>query len=133
MGSLPAMSTSGTGESGTSSRPATARSWSRRRAFLAVCRYVVLNPVRAGISAQPDDYHWSSYRETSGLISRGALLCSDSLLSRFAPSRARAEAGYREFVSLGSPNLNDEVRGERLGSDELLKRDFNLPTPLEEI
>ena len=101
--------------------------------FLAVCRYVLLNPVRAGICARPDEYHWSSYRETAGLISRGALLCSDSLLSQFAPSRPRAEARYREFVALGSPNLNAEVRGERLGSDEFLKRDFKLPTPLEEV
>jgi putative transposase len=30
--------------------------------FFACCRYVELNPVRAGTVAQPEDYRWSSYR-----------------------------------------------------------------------
>jgi len=29
--------------------------------LLACCRYVELNPVRAGIVADPADYRWSSY------------------------------------------------------------------------
>lgn len=29
--------------------------------FLACCRYVELNPVRAGIVVDPVDYRWSSY------------------------------------------------------------------------
>ncbi len=101
--------------------------------FRAVCRYVILNPVRAQICTLPEDHHWSSYRETAGLIGRGALLCTDTLLSQFAPSRSRAQARYREFVALGSPNLDAEVRGERLGCDEFLTRDFGLPIPLEEV
>ncbi len=30
--------------------------------FLACCRYIELNPVRAGMVGQPRDYRWSSYR-----------------------------------------------------------------------
>jgi putative transposase len=30
--------------------------------LLACCRYIELNPVRAGIVADPEDYPWSSYR-----------------------------------------------------------------------
>jgi len=30
--------------------------------FLACCRYIELNPVRAGMVTQPDHYRWSSYR-----------------------------------------------------------------------
>ena len=32
-----------------------------------VCRYVDLNPVRAGIVAHPADWHWSSFRANVGL------------------------------------------------------------------
>ena len=32
-----------------------------RRYFLACCRYIELNPVRAGIVDNPADYAWSSY------------------------------------------------------------------------
>ena len=34
--------------------------------FLEVCRYVVLNPVAAGIVKHPRQWAWSSYRATSG-------------------------------------------------------------------
>jgi putative transposase len=32
------------------------------RYFLTCCRYIELNPVRAGIVDAPEDYRWSSYR-----------------------------------------------------------------------
>jgi len=35
------------------------------RHLLAACRYIDLNPVRAGMVAHPDQYRWSSYRELS--------------------------------------------------------------------
>ncbi len=35
--------------------------------LLEVIRYVVLNPVRAGLVAYPQDWPWSSYRATTGL------------------------------------------------------------------
>jgi len=34
---------------------------------LSLMRYVVLNPVRAGICSLPHDWAWSSYRATAGL------------------------------------------------------------------
>src|SRR5438093_11434847 len=35
--------------------------------LLELCRYVVLNPVRAGLCRPPADWPWSSYRATAGL------------------------------------------------------------------
>ena len=35
--------------------------------LLEVCRYVVLNPVRAKAVARPEEWRWSSYRGTSGM------------------------------------------------------------------
>lgn len=37
------------------------------RHLLACMRYIDLNPVRAGMVAQPEDYPWSSYRHHAGL------------------------------------------------------------------
>jgi len=37
--------------------------------LLTCCRYVELNPVRAGITQHPRDYPWSSYRQKAGLES----------------------------------------------------------------
>ena len=34
--------------------------------FFACCRYIELNPVRAGMAAHPRDYAWSSYRAHAG-------------------------------------------------------------------
>ena len=34
--------------------------------LLACCRYVELNPVRAGITDRPEGYRWSSYRQRVG-------------------------------------------------------------------
>ncbi|MEW5249959.1 transposase [Microbulbifer discodermiae] len=34
--------------------------------FLACCRYIELNPVRAGMVRGPRQYKWSSYRERVG-------------------------------------------------------------------
>lgn len=37
----------------------------RERYFLALCRYVVLNPVRAGLVQHPREWRWSNYRASA--------------------------------------------------------------------
>ena len=37
--------------------------------LLELCRYIVLNPVRAGMTLSHDIWQWSSYRATAGLAS----------------------------------------------------------------
>lgn len=44
------------------------------RHLLAACRYIDLNPVRAGMVAHPDDYPWSSYRALAGRADAGWLV-----------------------------------------------------------
>ena len=36
--------------------------------LLEACRYVELNPVRAGMVRQPEQWRWSSYRSNTGMI-----------------------------------------------------------------
>jgi len=41
--------------------------------LLTCCRYVELNPVRAGLVGAPEDYPWSSYRAKVGLAGLGGI------------------------------------------------------------
>jgi len=100
----------------------------------ALCRYLDLNPVRAGIVTRPADYSWSSHRATAGLCAPPRFLTSAWILSHFAPTRPRAQALYRDYVAVGaSDELSRRVRGERLGSESLLRETFGFEAPLPEI
>jgi hypothetical protein len=70
-----------------------------KEAYLtAVLRYVVLNPVRAGIVARPEEHQWSSYRATAGLDPAPEWLDSAAVLTVFGHEPGLAEAEYRSFV-----------------------------------
>jgi putative transposase len=67
--------------------------------LLTACRYVVLNPVRAGLVTSPEQWRWSSYRATAGLDEAPPFLQSD-LVWRLLGSDQRETScsRYREFV-----------------------------------
>jgi len=68
--------------------------------LLELARYVVLNPVRAGMVARPEDYKWSSYRATAGLGPAPEWLTTSWLLGQFHPTdRVEAQKHYRDFVN----------------------------------
>jgi putative transposase len=94
--------------------------------FTEVLRYVVLNPVRAGIVQQPEAYRWSSYRATVGLDNAPAWLDVNAVLSAFSDDRADAQIQYGQFVLdriVGSDRLWDRLtNGMYLGSDDWTKR-----------
>ena len=62
-------------------------------------RYIVLNPVRAGICQKPEDWPWSSYRACAGLDLPPDFLALGDLLGLFGSSPAKARAAYRAFVA----------------------------------
>ncbi len=66
-----------------------------------VCRYVALNPVRAGIVDSPADWPWSSYAETLGLRSPRPFIASAELLRVFAADPQLAKARYQAFTEQG--------------------------------
>ena len=79
-----------------------------------LCRYIVLNPVRAGMTDRPEHYPWSSYRATAGYESRPAWLSTTWLLSVFADSMDLAQKEFRHFVQapLGTEDtLQDRIVG----------------------
>jgi REP-associated tyrosine transposase len=73
--------------------------------LLEACRYVVLNPVRAGLCDHPADWRWSSYRACAGLEPPQPFLAIDEMLGLitgfFGRDETRAFAAYREFVEAG--------------------------------
>ena len=73
----------------------------RESHFLELCRYVVLNPVRAKIINLVHQYNWSSYRATAGLEDEPDFLAVDEVLSQFNLKRDEAVMAYREFVDAG--------------------------------
>lgn len=70
--------------------------------LLELSRYIVLNPVRAGMVAAPGDWPWSSYRATAALAPEPAWLHSAMILDRFDEwDRIHSSLLYREFVAAG--------------------------------
>jgi putative transposase len=104
------------------------------RYLLSVCRYIVLNPVRAGICRHPAEWRWSSYRATAGLERTPRFLTTELVLGSFGDTYPASQAGYREFVESGIADaLAERVRGERIGSDGFLQHRFGIEPPLAEI
>jgi putative transposase len=66
--------------------------------LLEACRYVVLNPVRAGIARRPAEWPWSSYRAAIGAQSSSSTLALDELLGFFGRRRSEARDAFRDFV-----------------------------------
>lgn len=94
--------------------------------FAEVLRYVVLNPIRAGIVQQLETYRWSSYRATVGLDEAPDWLDINAALTAFSNDRSDAHARFREFVldrMESSDRLWDLVtNGMYLGSEDWTKR-----------
>src|SRR5208282_3073025 len=90
--------------------------------LLEVCRYVVLNPVRAGLVEQPGDWKWSSYHATAGTETPHPCLTRDWILMQFSIRRDMAEDQYSQFVAsgIGEETIWNDVKGKTI----LGKEDF---------
>ena len=74
--------------------------------LLTVCRYVALNPVRAGLCRHPAEWPWSSYRALAGFDAAPEFLSESFILSLFGDTIETARAGFRRFV-------DDELDNDR--------------------
>lgn len=81
--------------------------------FLWTLRYVVRNPVKAGICASPFDAKWTSFAATAGLTKAPAHLRVVEILARFAEDVEEARRRYVEFV------LGDVLEGDSVLEDDL--------------
>lgn len=77
-------------------------------------RYIALNPVRAGMCAEPADWPWSSHRASAGLEFPIGFLDLPRLLSLFGTRPAVAQSSYCVLVDSGRVVVSDtglEKRG----------------------
>ncbi len=88
--------------------------------LLEVCRYVVLNPVRAKMVDAPEAWKWSSYRATVGREGAHPCLTTDWVLGQFSGKRGKAEKEYKQFVhwGIGKQTIWTEVRGQIILGEE---------------
>jgi len=88
--------------------------------LLEVCRYVVVNPVRARLVEDPGQWRWSSYGATAGREKSSACLTTSWVLRQFSSKRRKAEKEYRQYVrsGIGKVSFWKEVKGQAiLGED----------------
>jgi len=93
--------------------------------LLELARYVVLNPLRAGMVKDIADWHWSSYAAMLGTQAAPEWLQTDWILGQFSSQRRRAINLYIDFVraGVGLPSVWEQLSGQVfLGSDRFLKR-----------
>lgn len=69
--------------------------------FLQLLRYIVLNPVEAGLVDDPGAWRWSSYRATAGLSEAPSFLALDDVWRMFATSECEAQHRFVAFVDAG--------------------------------
>lgn len=88
--------------------------------LLELARYIVLNPVRAGMVKSARDWPWSSYRATAGFVEPPAWLETDWIRSAFGPRKGRAIERYRAFVadSRNQPGPWEKLRNQIYLGDE---------------
>jgi REP element-mobilizing transposase RayT len=88
-------------------------------------RYVVLNPVRAGMVKSPGAWQWSSYRASMGREEAPSWLAVDGLLAQFAKRRTLAQERYAQFVVAGVKAKSpwDDLKGQVfLGDEQFVQR-----------
>ena len=111
--------------------------------LLEVCRYVELNPVRAGLVDDPAAWPWMSYTSHVGLVAGPAWLDTPGLhgylLGRDVqtPKDVRRAAGmYAEWVAAGrNVRLWDNALNKQvfLGDDAFVERMQALMTPASQV
>ena len=82
--------------------------------LVEVSRYIVLNPVRAGVVDRPGDWPWSSYRAMVGRKRPHRCLSTEWILKQFSMDIGKAQKEYQEFVleGIGKGSIWAGVKGQ---------------------
>jgi putative transposase len=92
--------------------------------LLELARYIVLNPVRAGLASAPEGWRWSSYLATVGKQAAPRWLSANWILEQFGSSQTPARDRYRQFVAAGLDRAPPwcELRGQvLLGTEQFVQ------------
>ncbi|MFY7940881.1 MAG: transposase [Burkholderiaceae bacterium] len=98
--------------------------------LLELSRYVVLNPLRAGMVESLNDWPWSSYPCVLGQQACPAWLDEDWLLGQFGKTRETARQNSTAFVLAGRGLLSplEQVQHQLLLGDEAFVQKHQAPT-----
>jgi len=93
--------------------------------LLELARYIVLNPVRAGLVQNSGESAWSSYRAVMGKVPAPDWLPVDDILAMFHSQRGPARRAYARFITDGinADDPHDEMqRAGILGGERFMER-----------
>ena len=111
------------------------RSWimrDRGRQMEAL-RYIVRNPVRAGLCSTPEEWLWSSHGATAGLRGRPPFLAVHVVQSWFGVTRREAATTYRAFIDAGidepheRPSLEQAIGNRTMTEIAAANRRYGYP------
>ena len=88
--------------------------------LLELCRYIVLNPVRARMVKRPRQWPWSSHRAMLGMQDAPKWLSVAALLAQFGRGFTLARQRYERFVAQGLQAKSpwNELQGQIYLGDE---------------
>lgn len=94
--------------------------------LLALCRYIVRNPVAARMVQRAEDWPWSSYLETAGAIPAKGMVTTDWILDQFGKSPATARLRYQRYIAEDDGVVSpwEGLRGGLLLGDEAFVEHF---------
>ena len=87
--------------------------------LLELCRYIVVNPVRACMVSEPRKWIWSSYQSTAYAGKIPEFLAVDWILGQYAKNKTEARKAYRKFVAAGVQR-NEESPWQKLAGRMVL-------------
>lgn len=93
--------------------------------LMELSRYIVLNPVRAGLVKQAGDSPWSSYRAVMGKAPAEDWLAVNRTLELFHSKRGPARRAYARFVQdgIGAGDPHEDIqRAGILGSESFVEK-----------
>ena len=95
---------------------------SSKEYLLACCRYIELNPLRAGLVNDPKDYLWSGYNsKVEGIVDKALDL--DSNYKALGNTQKERQSAYKEYVTETIPDEELQLirgaiqRNQLTGSD----------------
>lgn len=93
--------------------------------LLEVSRYIILNPVRAGMVERPEEYRWSSYPSIIGMEKAPVFLARDMILAQFGRGKKQAINHFITFVKnvIEEEYPTDDLHaGTILGTPQFLEK-----------
>jgi putative transposase len=81
----------------------------RERHFLEVSRYIVLNPVRAGLGRVPGEWAWSSYLANVGAVPAPDFLDASFIRSLFSEIDELGAAAFAAYVAAAPDQVTRDL------------------------